>query len=344
MPEILTLFLICAAVTIFALYFFTKFKTHEIEDKWPPIGEFYDIEGVKLHAKFIKSDGTTTHPPLVFIHGASGNLRDQMIPFAGKLEGKADLLFVDRPGHGWSERGASKNRYPDEQAKIITGLMDKLGLEKAIIVGHSFGGAVTASLAINHPEKISGLVFLAPVAYPWPGGVAWYYNLTNTPVIGHIFAHLLALPAGLTRIVSGSKCVFYPNEMPKDYIEQTGPQLVLRSKNFRANSQDLASLFKYLTKTWPKYKNISAPTIIISGDADNVVFPYIHSDGLAEHIKGAELISVKKLGHKPDYIATDIALAAIAKLSGNKNIDLQKMASDLDEQLQNLNPKTSDNC
>ncbi len=44
-------------------------------------------------------------PPIVFIHGASANLNDQMVPLRPLLEGRAEMLFFDRPGHGWSERG-----------------------------------------------------------------------------------------------------------------------------------------------------------------------------------------------------------------------------------------------
>lgn len=344
MFEISIVTLSCAAILFAALFIFTRIKTREIEKRWPPIGEFYVVDGVKLHAKFIKAEVDTKYPPIVFIHGASGNLRDQMTPFAEHLIGKADLLFVDRPGHGWSERKSSSERYPNIQAKLIVGLLDQLGIKQAMIVGHSFGGAVTASLAVHYPKKLHSLIFLAPVAYPWPGGIAWYYTLTSWSIIGHLFAYLLALPAGLTRVVSGSKCVFHPNEMPSDYIEKTGPQLVLRPKTFRANAQDLSALYNYLVKIWPRYEEITAPTIIISGDQDNVVFPYIHSKGLARHIKGAELVSLDSLGHKPDHCATEIALAAIHKAAGNDKIDLQAMAKQQDKKLKGLNAGSKNPC
>ncbi|MBO6920303.1 MAG: alpha/beta hydrolase, partial [Rhizobiaceae bacterium] len=88
------------------LFIYTLVKSYQIGTKYPPIGEFYDVDGIKIHAKYIKSDRPTTNPPVVFIHGASGNLRDQLAPFKDSLNLDADLLFIDRPGHGWSERGA----------------------------------------------------------------------------------------------------------------------------------------------------------------------------------------------------------------------------------------------
>ena len=320
-------------VLLIVLFVYTQIKSAQISKTYPPIGEYYDIDGVKIHAKYIKTDIPSKNPPIVFIHGASGNLRDQISPFQNILNIDADLLFLDRPGHGWSERGSQDNKYPDKQAALIAKLMDKLAIDKAIMVGHSFGGAVLASFAVHHPSKIHSLIFLSPVAYPWPGGVRWYYTLTNLPVLGWLFANTLALIAGLQRIESGSKCVFWPNKMPDTYVRDTAPELVLRPKTFQANAKDIVNLFDYLCKTWPKYKNIKAPTIIISGNRDTVVFPYIHSDGLHQHIKGSELYDLENLGHKPDHIATELTIAAIKKLSGDKNIDLKKMAEELDQKL-----------
>lgn len=333
MFEIIIAGLFFSALILFALFAYTQKKTSEISKAYPPVGEFINIDGAQVHFKFVRGNKNSDLPPLIFVHGASGNLLDQMEPFFKKLDGRGDLLFVDRPGHGWSERGSEDKRFPDKQALVIAKLMNELGLERGIIIGHSFGCAVTASFALNHPEKSMGLLFLAPVAYPWPGGIAWYYNLTSWPFFGWLFANTLALPAGLKRVDRGSKCVFLPNMMPQNYIKNTAPSLVLRPKTFRANAKDLAALFNYLVKTWPKYKNIKSPTIIISGEKDNVVFPYIHSRGLEQHIVGAKLISLDSVGHKPDHVAADIAIAAIENLSGISDKNLKKMAAELDQKL-----------
>ncbi len=101
--------------------------------------------------------------------------------FRDKLEGRADMLFLDRPGHGFSERGGPQNDYPDGQADAIAALMKKRGIKKAIIVSHSFGGAVAATFALNHADMVAGLVFLSPATHPWPGGIEWYYKRHEGP-------------------------------------------------------------------------------------------------------------------------------------------------------------------
>lgn len=309
-------FLAALIITVSGLVIWTRIKTSEIEARYPAIGEMIDVGGYALHAVHVPAPAGADLPPLVFIHGASGNLRDQMTPFRAPLEGRAEMLFIDRPGHGWSERGGADNRTPDGQAAAIARAMQSKGISRAIIIGHSFGGAIAASFALEHPEMTAGLVFLAPATHPWPGGVSWYYDLASLPLIGPLFAHTLALPAGLTRLESGSTCVFAPNPKPEDYVSATAPALVLRPQAFHHNAVDVTNLKPYVTKASRRYSEIKTPTVIVTGDSDGVVLAHIHSEGLARDIEGAELVWIRNLGHKPDHITTDLATRAIEKVAG----------------------------
>ena len=309
----------CAAIA------YTAVKTRAIEAADPNVGELIDIGGYRMNSVHVPRPPTADLPALVFIHGASGNLRDQMGAFRGALTGRAEMLFVDRPGHGYSERGGPQNDTPDGQADAIARLMDKRGIARAIIIGHSFGGATVASFALQHPEKTAGLLFLAPATHPWPGGVDWYYDLASTPVLGWLFTHTIALPAGMARIDGGTRSVFHPNHRPDDYITVTAPELVLRPNTFRNNAVDVARLKNYVTRVSPRYREITAPTVIITGDSDDVVLEEIHSRGLARDIAGSELLWIHNLGHKPDYIVTDVAIAALEKIAGRPR-DLQALA------------------
>ena len=105
---------------------------------------------------------TRTLPPIVFIHGASANLNDQMLPLRPLLEGRAELLFLDRPGHGWSGRGPGNNETQAGQAATIAALMDRLGIGKAIIVGHSFGGSIAAAFALESSREDEGAASSSP--------------------------------------------------------------------------------------------------------------------------------------------------------------------------------------
>ena len=321
----LLIILLVLIVALAALAIATQLRARTIEAGTPNIGELTDVGGFRLNALHVPAGPDADLPPIVFIHGASGNLRDQAGAFLEPLRGRAELLFVDRPGHGYSECGGSGNDTPDGQANAIARLMNEKGIARAIIVGHSFGGAITASFGVLHPEKVEGLVFLAAATHPWPGGVDWYYHLASAPIIGPIFCHTLALHAGMMRIEAATEHVFAPNPRPETYLEGTGPALVLRPSAFGSNARDVAGLHAYVTAFWPRYREIVRPTVIITGDADEIVLEEIHSKGLARDIAGSELVWIEGLGHKPDYIVTDIVIAALEKIAGKKR-DLQAMA------------------
>lgn len=288
-----------------------------IERRNPPTGSFVDVDGARLHYVDVPAGPGADLPAIVFIHGASGNLRDQMLPLRPMLEGRARLLFVDRPGHGWSSRKNAGDHSPDAQADSIAGVMRQLGIGSALVVGHSFGGSVAAAFALRHPQHTAGLVFLAAATHPWPGGeTSWYYSLTARPVLGRIFAETVAWPAGQWRMTGATACVFAPNRVPERYFEDAGIGLVLRPAAFRANAIDVAGLYDHVARIAPRYREIKAPTVVISGDRDTVVYEEIHSVGLARDIPGAELVWVANLGHKPEWIAPDLVVAAIEKLAG----------------------------
>jgi pimeloyl-ACP methyl ester carboxylesterase len=311
---------------VFTLVGATRVGSWLIERRNPPIGAFADINGARIHYVHVPAPANADLPPIIFIHGASANLNDQMLPLRPLLEGRAEMLFLDRPGFGWSGRGPGNNETPSAQADTIAALMEHLGVKRAVIVGHSFGGAVTTAFGREHQDKTLGLVFLAPATHPWPGGAtSWYYNLTTIPVIGWMFSETLTYPAGMLQMADATTCVFAPNKVPDGYVTRTSIPLVLRPSAFRANATDVAGLYRYALGAAPRYPEIKAPTVVISGDRDKVVYAQIHSVGLVRDIGGAELVWVHNLGHKPDWIAPDLVVAAIEKVAG-KAVDLQAMA------------------
>lgn len=284
-----------------------------------------DVGGYSLNSVMLNTKAKAHLPPIVFIHGASTSLFDPMYSFREALKGRATLFFVDRPGHGRSDLGGEANTFPDGQADAIAKLMERRGIRKAIIVSHSFGGAVAAELAVRHPDRVIGLVFLSPAVYTWKGSLEWYYDAAGAPVVGWLFSGLVIPPAGFLAIDSATKAVFAPNHRPDDYIRKTKAYQAIGPAAFRRNAIEIANLQKWAKRFAAGYRYIAAPTIIITGDADQIVSPSIHSRHLARDIRGSELIVVHNLGHKSDFVARDLAIAAIERIAGFKR-NLRKTA------------------
>ncbi|MGV1757164.1 alpha/beta hydrolase [Rhizobium sp. P44RR-XXIV] len=291
-----------------------------------------DVGGFKLNSILIEAGAAPDLPPIVFIHGASTSLYDPLLSFHSKLEGRARLLFVDRPGHGGSDAGGAETILPDAQADAIARLMEARGIGKAIIVGHSFGGAVVAAFALRHPDKVAGLVFLSPVVYPWPGGIAWYYGAARPPLTGLLFSALIVPPIGVLTIDGATKAVFAPNQRPAGYIKATRALQALRPDAFQHNAREIAALSDWAKGASPRYRKIKAPTVIIAGDADKTVSTDIHARHLARDISGSTLIVIHNLGHKSDYVAANLVVAAIEKLSGKRS-DLRAASKALERRI-----------
>jgi pimeloyl-ACP methyl ester carboxylesterase len=303
--------LVLAAFLIAALATFILSK--RIERRFPPVGTFVTVNGTKLH--FV-DEGPRDAPVILLIHGASSNLRDMLWPVRQTLGGRYRLIAVDRPGHGWSERGTG-NATPDAQARLIGAFLDTLGVARAVVMGHSFGAAVATALAVERPDKVSGLLVAAPATHAWPSGTTnWYNHFAGVPVAGWMFIRTLALPAGIQRLERATDCVFSPNRKPGTYLDDTGIALVLTPLRFAANSVDLTGLHGHTVRYSHRYREIAAPTIVISGDSDNVVSKDIHSVQLAAAIPGAQLFVVPNVGHKPDYALAPLVAAALETLAG----------------------------
>lgn len=320
--------LLALVAIIAALAAFTRIGAFVLEWRMPATGDFIAVNDTRMHYHFIRSGEDL--PTVVFIHGASGNLHDQMSIYKDSFAGRANVLFFDRPGHGYSSAGPKTNRTPQGQAATLAALLDALNVEQATLVGHSFGGAIASSFAVFHPQKLDGLFLISPVSHPWPGGIQWYYNLAERPIIGRLFANTLAFPAGLTRLAGGVACVFAPNKPTPNYLKDTRASLVLRPGHFRQNAIQVAELFDYTVSMQERYSEITAPTIILTGNRDTVVLPDIHSVGLTRAINGAELYWIENLGHKPDHIAVDFVVAAVDRLIGADTPDLKERAAALE--------------
>jgi pimeloyl-ACP methyl ester carboxylesterase len=279
----------------------------------PPAGRFVETEGGRLHV--LELGPASDAPPVVLLHGASANLQDMRLTLGERLAARHRVILIDRPGHGWSGRpdgddAASSTR----QAALIAQALDRLGVPRAIIVGHSFAGAVVTALALDHPARVAGLALLAPVTHPWPGGIAWFNRLASTPVVGPLFARTIVLPAAFPLLDRLAQAVSAPQAMPDDYVRRSALALLLRPSTFIANASDVARLKDSVIRQSPRYAEITAPTVIIVGDRDTIVSPEIHSRALAKTLAHARLIVLPGVGHALQHVAADIVVAEIDRL------------------------------
>ena len=295
-----------------ALY--TQWQVRRIESRFPPAGRFVDVEGGRLHyTERRPTGGAAETATVVLLHGASGNQADMMLPLGDGLVARGfRIIAIDRPGHGWSDRpGGADDASPSAQARLIRSGLASLGVRNAIVVGHSLAGAVASAFAIEHKDFTRGLVLVAPVTHPWPGGITWYYSAAALPFLGPLFGHLVVMPVGLASMQTAVASVFAPQTPPEDYAERTGSALVLRPSEFVANAQDVAQLAGFIDVQSKRMGEIDAPTTIVTGDRDAIVYAHIHSVGSARDIEGAKLVTLPGVGHAVHNVRPEAVVDAI---------------------------------
>jgi pimeloyl-ACP methyl ester carboxylesterase len=290
----------------------TVVESARIEAAHPASGRFVEVAGGRLHVLELGPVTPAGRPPVVLVHGASGNLEDQRLALGNRLAADRRVVLVDRPGSGWSDRpDGAGDASPARQVALIVEALDRLGIERFVLVGHSLGGAIATAFALAHPERLAGLVLVAPVTHPWVGGLAWYNALLTTPVLGPLFARTLALPLGVWLLDGAAESVFEPQAVPADYVRRAAIRLLLRPSRLIANAQDVAVLKAFVAAQVPRYREIAIPTVVLTGASDTTVSPRIHARAVAAAIPNARLIVLEGVGHMPHHTNTADVVAAI---------------------------------
>jgi len=296
--------ILVAALAVLALV--TQAGVFLSERDHPARGRMIEVAGGSLHV--VDIGPRQSGPSVVMIHGASSNLEVMRQPVGERLARTRRVILIDRPGHGWSTRARLKDSTPEIQARMIADALARLGVHRAVFVVHSWAGALGARMALDYPASVAGLVMLAPVAYPWPGGVGRYNRVIATPVIGPLLAHTITLPLGLLLAEPGARGVFQPQTMPDGFVRNTATPLLLRPREFIANAHDLVTLKAAVAEQAPRYAEIKAPVTIITGDADKTVSTNIHSRPFAAAAPNVKLIVLPGVGHMVQNAASDLVV------------------------------------
>ena len=312
--------IIALATAGLALALATQIGVVLIQRAFPPQGRMIDVAGARLHVVEL-GPRDAAGPPIVMLHGAISNLR-AMQPLGERIAKTRRVILIDRPGHGWSTRERVEDSTPAIQGRMIVETLTRLGVDRAIVVAHSWAGALALRIALDHPDRVAGLVLLAPVAYPWRGGAGRYNDVISTPLIGPLLAHTITLPLGLLVASSGASGVFAPQPMPDDFVRDSATLLLLRPREFIANARDLVTLKAAVVEQAPRYAEIKAPLSIVSGDVDKTVTTGIHSRLLAATAPQAKLIVLPGVGHMVQYAAPDLVASEIEAMAGRMTRDI----------------------
>lgn len=279
------------------------------------------VNGVDVHVMRAGETG----PPVLMIHGASANAHEFTYTLAPRLSETHRILMADRPGHGYSGRPDDAETLGMQAAQMAGVLTELVPDEQAVIVGHSYGGAVAIRLALDHPDKVKGLVLLAPVSHDWGGGgEAWYNKYAGAPIIGPIFSQLVPI-VGPAQVKSGISGVFSPKQAPEGYYERSAIGLLFRPPEFRANAKDMNALRQEMAAQQARYGEISVPIVVLSGAQDTIISPALHVGELKKQVDGLQLVRLPEGGHMPHHFYGSEAADAIQLIAAGEPVNAAQL-------------------
>lgn len=280
-------------VVIAALVAFSAYIAAKVEKALPPRGSFIDIGTDRIH--YVEQG---SGPPIVLVHGLSGQLLNFAYLDLRKLARSHRVILIDRPGAGYSARGNGSSASIVDQAATVAAFIEALKLDRPLLVGHSLGGAIALAVGLNHPQSISRLALIAPLTHAQSEPPESFRGLMiPSPLMRRAIAHTLATPLSIRKGSEVLEFVFGPEPVPKDFRTKGGGLLGLRPNSFYTASSDMLATVEDLPTMESRYGTLQMPIDVLYGRQDQVLDYRQHGEALTQKIPHATLKLVDGAGH-----------------------------------------------
>lgn len=252
---------------------------------------FAEVNGVTVH---YQEAGESSAPPMLLIHGfASSNLvwSKVLLPLA---EAGFRVIAPDLLGYGYSGKPRQLDYTIVSQAQMVIGLLKQLGIARVCLVGSSYGGAVAATIALDHPELVEELVLVGAVTNNKPTRYL-LMRLFGSPIIGDILSPLVVGSRRLLRLRMKRVYDRHAWEMDEKRVQARHLPLATRGthraiiRTVRRWDAERISRDAHL---------LVQPTLIVWGDKDREV-PLADGERLQQEIPNSRLFVFRECGHLP---------------------------------------------
>jgi pimeloyl-ACP methyl ester carboxylesterase len=303
-----------AAAALTGTALFNRAASKRAETETPPVGKFVEVDGLRLHY-VDRGEG----PAVVLLHGNGVMLQDFEVSGVLALAAKHHrVIAFDRPGFGYSDRPRTTVWTPAAQAQLIARALKRIGVERAVVVGHSWGTMVALAMALDHKECVGGLVLLSGYYYGTARPDVLPFSVPAIPLFGDVLANTLAPLTGLLTGPVAVKASFAPAPVSEKFAAFP-MAMTLRPSQVRATAADTAMMVPAGIALSARYGELDMPVIIMAGEGDLIAHIGKHAERLVKDIAGSELRVVPEQGHLFHYAVPEQVVRAIDAVTDRLN-------------------------
>jgi pimeloyl-ACP methyl ester carboxylesterase len=263
-----------------------------------PSDHFLEVSGATLRVRDI---GSKTAPVIVLLHGFGSSLETWQ-SWATALAADHRVIYFDFPGCGLSPPDPAGDYGDARTLEIVTALLDRLGVDKAVFVGNSMGGRIAWKMAAERPSRVSKLVLISPDGFSSPGFD--YGKPAQVPRVLTLMRYFL--PRAVLR---ANLAVAYadPNRLSDSVLDRYYGFL-LAAGNRDAMLERMKQTV--LVDPVPMLRAITAPTLVMWGEKDAMI-PHANSADYMRELPHGTLVSFADLGHVPQEESPDESLVPL---------------------------------
>jgi pimeloyl-ACP methyl ester carboxylesterase len=274
-----------------ALYWAPDRPVSELAARWaPPPSQFLEVAGLNAHVRDEGLRGGAV--PLLLLHGTSASLHT-WDGWAEALSRERRVIRVDLPGFGLTGPTRDGDYRIERYVAFVVALLDRLGIERCVIAGNSFGGWVAWEAALAQRGRIVGLVLVDAAGYPLVSeSVPIGFRMARMPVLNRLLQWTLP-----RRVIESSLRNTYgdPSRVSAALVDRYY-ELTLREGNRPALAQRFAQAPHGLHAA--RIQGLRVPTLILWGGRDRLI-PPDHAARFNRDIPGSRLVVFPDLGHVP---------------------------------------------
>jgi pimeloyl-ACP methyl ester carboxylesterase len=249
-------------------------------------GDYIEAAGARLR---VKETGPRDAPAVILLHGFGSSL-DTWDAWAAALDSKYRVIRFDLPGFGLTGPDPTHDYTDQRSLAVLAALMDRLGVQRASLIGNSLGGKIAWNFAVAYPERIEKLVLVSPDGFASPGFE--YGKKPDVPWVMKLLPY--ALPRPMLRM---NLAVAYADKTRLTDATLTRYEDMMRAPGDRAAMLERMQQV-LLHDPEPLLRRIQAPTLILWGEQDGMI-PFSNAADYLRDIPQAKLVALPGLGHVP---------------------------------------------